>query len=90
MRRPNFDFVEMGIPMGARLQFVEGGAEAIVAGRRKVVFGGGEVYLTAATREALGLEGAVCPGKVGLFWLYGGRVFSELYEETYGKATCTH
>ena len=82
-RRPNFNFREMGIPVGATLEFSDSAAQVTVAGDRKVLLGDEELSLTAATRRLLALEYSVAPGP---FWTYQGKRLGELYEETYGQA----
>ena len=80
-RRPNLDFVEMQIPAGSVLQSTQNDATATVTGRRKVIFNGEEMFLTAATRIAHDLAYSVAPGP---WWTYGGKRLSDIYEETYG------
>ena len=54
-RRPNLNFIEMGIQVGSVLISVDTDEEAEVTGERQVTFRGEEVSLTAATSLALGL-----------------------------------
>ncbi len=79
-RRPNLNFEEMGIPKGATLNSNVVDGSALVAGPKKVLFGGKEMSLTAATREALQLPYSVNPGP---YWSYNGRTISEIYNEVY-------
>jgi len=82
-RRPNLNFREMGIPVGAILTAdTNPDITLIVTGDKKVRVGNQpeELYLSAATREALGLEYNVRPAPL---WRYNGMLLSELYEETY-------
>ncbi|MBN8459934.1 MAG: GIY-YIG nuclease family protein [Verrucomicrobia bacterium] len=81
-RRPNLNFEEMNIPTGSILQFTRGDSTVAVAGPRKVRLGEAEMSLTAATRELLGTDYSVAPGP---FWSYGGKLISDIYEETYGS-----
>ncbi|HMN73529.1 MAG TPA: GIY-YIG nuclease family protein [Rhodoblastus sp.] len=83
-RRPNLNFVEMGIPVGSRLTFTDGGSEVVVAGPRKVRLGEDEMSLTAATRKLLNLDYSVAPGP---YWSYGGRLLRDIYNETYPLAS---
>jgi hypothetical protein len=80
-RRPNLNFEEMGIPMGAELNSVKGDVVVTVIGPKKVKFGDEEMSLTAATRQVLGLEYSVAPGP---HWTYNGKLIRDFYEETYG------
>ena len=80
-RRPNLNFVEMGIPVGSTLASIETGEEATVSGDKAVVFRGEEMSLTMATRKALGNEYSVRPTP---HWKFEGRLLQEIYRETYG------
>lgn len=79
-RRPNLNFTEMGIPMGAELISIYDDSAAIVCGPRKVRYQGEETSLTAATKFILQVEYAVNPGP---FWTYNGKTISDIYNETY-------
>jgi len=79
-RRPNLNFVEMGIPIGAALQSTHNGTTVTVVAPRKVKLGDDELSLTAATRQVLGTDYSVQPGP---HWTYSGRLVSDIYEETY-------
>lgn len=82
-RRPNLNFEEMGIPVGAILQYTRSDTPIFVTvvGPKKVKFNDEEMSLTAATRQMMGIEYSVQPGP---YWTYEGRTISEIYEETYG------
>ena len=82
-RRPNLNFEEMGIPVGARLIHVEGQSFVTVASARKVSFNNEEMSLTAATRLVLNIEHDVAPGP---HWTYEGKLLRDIYNETYGDA----
>jgi hypothetical protein len=82
-RRPNLNFREMGIPVGAVLAAdANPDITLTVTSDKKVRIGDQpeELFFTAATREALGLDYNVRPAPL---WRYNGRLLSELYEETY-------
>jgi len=82
-RRPNLNFREMGIPVGAVLVADSNPDITLtVTGDKKVRIGNqlDEMFFTAATREALGLEYDVRPAPL---WRHNGRLLSELYEDTY-------
>jgi hypothetical protein len=81
-KRPPLNFIEMGIPIGAILTFTRGDFTATVSGPKKVTFQGTETSLTAATRQCLGIEHDVAPGR---FWTYAGKTISEYYDETYQR-----
>lgn len=79
-RRPNLNFTEMGIPVGALLNFSESDATVTVASDRKVYLNGEQLSLTAATRQLLQLEYSVQPGP---YWTYEGKSLRDIYNETY-------
>lgn len=79
-RRPNLNFAEMGIPLGAMLHFVDSDATVTVASHRKVLLNSAEMSLTAATRELLGLDYNVAPNP---YWVFNGKSLREIYDETY-------
>lgn len=72
----------MGIPIGSVLDFTRGEFSATVVGPKKVMFQGTETSLTAATRQCLGIEHDVAPGR---FWAYNGKAISEYYDDTYER-----
>lgn len=79
-RRPNLNFVEMGIPIGSTLHFVQGNATVEVISERKVLLNGEETSLTAATQELLKNSYQVAPGP---YWTFNGRSIRDIYNETY-------
>ena len=79
-RRPNLNFIEMGIPTESLLVSIETGEEATVVGPRRVRFRGEEMSLTRATRFALNIEHNVAPTP---HWTFDGRLLQEIYDETY-------
>jgi|SRR5579883_1728885 len=80
-RRPNFNFVEMGIPIGSVLHSTHNDTTVTVVDPRRVRLGDEELYLTAATKAVLGTDYPVAPG---YHWTYNGRLLSDIYEDTYG------
>ena len=80
-RRPNLNFVEMGIPIGSTLVSIETGEEATVSGDKVVTFREEEMSLTRATRNALEIDHSVAPTP---HWKFEGRFLQEIYRETYG------
>ena len=80
-RRPNLNFIEMGIPAGSELRFYKPPHETVmVVSERKVEFRGEDTSLTAATREILDTDYSVAPGP---YWLYQGRTVNDIYNDTY-------
>jgi len=79
-RRPNLNFKEVGIPIGAQLHFTEGEATVTVTAERKVRLGDEELSLSAATRQLLGIDHGVQPSP---YWTYNGKSLYTMYNETY-------
>ena len=93
MRRPNLDFVRLGIPVGAKLKFINlkkdpsestEFIEAEVVDNRRVLFRGEEMFLTTATNRALGKpdNNSIRPAP---YWSHKGRMLDVLYEEFHGQ-----
>ncbi len=82
-RRPRMNFVEIGIPVGAILQFKSGGAEVKVINEKKILYDGQECSLTSATRKVLGLAENY-PLQPSPHWLYQGKTVKDLYEAHHG------
>ncbi len=83
LRRPNLNFEEMGIPVGAVLQSTRNESRVVVTGPRKVKLGDEEMSITAATKEVLGIQTAIGPG---LYWTYQGKLLRQIYNETYSES----
>lgn len=81
-RRPNLNFVEMGIALGSMLISAVGGKTVTVEGPKKVLLDGQLMSLTAATKAILNLPYPVQPGP---YWTFDGRPLSEIYEATYAS-----
>jgi hypothetical protein len=81
-KRPNMDFIEMDIPLGAVLTSIQNSRTAIVSTSKKVIFDGAEMSLTAATRILFSISHSIQPSP---HWTYNGRSLKEIYEETYGS-----
>ena len=82
-RRPNLNFVEMGIPIGSELLFHQDGKTVEVVSEKKVQYDGKEFSLTAISTELAGLGRRVSPGPL---WYYKGKTINQIYDETYGAA----
>lgn len=80
-RRPNMNYVEMGIPIGSVLQFSQSDATVQVISEKKVLFDGNESSLTFATRTLLN-NGTynVAPAP---YWSFDGKNLRDIYNETY-------
>ena len=82
-RRPSYNFIEMGIPVGSVLTFNDGATTVVTVGPKKVRFGDDELSLSAVTRQLLGVDYSVAPGP---YWRYEGRRLREIYNQTYPTA----
>lgn len=83
-RRPNLNFIELGIPLGSTLKFRGGDEEVKVIGEKRVEYLGEQISLTAATRKILGHESDY-PLQPSPYWLYHGRRLDEIYEEYHSE-----
>lgn len=80
-RRPNMNFEEMGIPVGAILTSTDDGmASVTVMDARKVKLGDDVLSLTAATQRVLAVDYPVQPSPD---WTFQGKSLRDMYEETY-------
>lgn len=79
-RRPNFDFLEMGVPVGSQLSCTGADVTVEVIGRKKVRMNGAELSLSAATQQALNVAYQIAPLPN---WRFNGRLLRDIYEETY-------
>lgn len=79
-RRPRMNFVQIGIPLGATLQFKSGGAEVTVLSEKKVQYNGNASSLTSITRKVLGLADDY-PLQPSPYWLYLGKSVKEIYDD---------
>ena len=79
-KRPNQNFVEMGIPVGSEILSTENGETAVICGEKSVQFRSEEMSLTRATKIILELDYSVQPGS---YWTYKGKTLKDIYNETY-------
>jgi len=80
-RRPSYNFLEMGIPIGSKLYFTQSSEKSVeVANERRVSFKGEIISLSAVTKELLNISYRISPGH---YWTYEGRVLKDIYNETY-------
>lgn len=80
-RRPNLNFEQMGIPIGATLVSSDDGeTSVIVVDPKRVRLGDEEMSLTAATQRVLALDYAVQPSP---HWTFEGKSLHDIYNETY-------
>jgi len=79
-RRPNMNFAEMGIPIGAELDCTAVDATVTVVDPRKISLNGQVLSITEATKILLELPYSVAPAP---YWTYQGKSLSEIYNETY-------
>lgn len=81
-RRPRMDFVELGIPLGSILVYIEGNHQVTVCGPKTVTFQEQQCSLTMATRKIKGLpeDYSLQPAP---FWTFNGSTLKELYDSVY-------
>ncbi len=77
-RRPNLNFVEMGIPIGSTIEFVGTEKAATIISEKQVSYEGNDYSLTKLTGQLRGYLSAPCP-----HWTFNGRLLSKIYSETY-------
>ena len=82
-RRPNLNYIEMGIPIGSTLLYQgDGETTCTVADGRNVTFEERTLSLTKLTKELRQQPDRPIRGPAHLS--YNGRLLGEMYEETYG------
>lgn len=81
-RRPNLNFEEMSIPIGAILSAVNSADTVKVTGPKKVTFRDTEMSLTAATRIVLGIGYNVQPSP---HWRYEDQLLRDISNRTYDQ-----
>lgn len=79
-KRPNMNFIEMGIPQGSTLRSVKGDFICTVMSPKTVWFEGDEMSLTPATKLMFGINHSIQPSP---HWTFEGRTLKEIYDETY-------
>lgn len=79
-KRPQLNFTEMNIPVGAVLEASKTGELATVMSDKFIAFREEEMSLTKATRLVLENDYSVAPTP---HWTYEGRKLKDIYDETY-------
>lgn len=81
-RRPPLNYIEMGIPLGAKLELNRDEETYIVevCDAKKISYYGVKKSLTAITKELLGIEHALQPTS---YWTYNGKNLMDIYNDTY-------
>lgn len=79
-RRPAFNFIEMGVPLGSILVHESTGETVEVAEPKRVLMRGEVVSLTRAQQLVSGADYAVAPGR---HWSFNGVSLNTLYDATY-------
>lgn len=82
-RRPRFDYIALGMPIGTVLTYKDGTRTCTVAGPRTVEVDGEVCSLTQLTRRVMGLADDY-PLQPSPHWLHGARTLKEIYDEFYG------
>lgn len=81
-KRPRFNFGEMGIPVGSKLQYVDGDIQIEVISERKVSYENRERTLSEVTRTLKKLDRNVQPIR---FWTFNGVNLLDTYNQTYPR-----
>jgi hypothetical protein len=79
-RRPQQNFIEMGIEIGETLTTVDGEHSCTIAEEKKVNYNGEIMSLTRLTRKIKGIDHNIQPAP---HWFYNGKSVKEIYDETY-------
>ncbi|MCY4421423.1 MAG: GIY-YIG nuclease family protein [Gammaproteobacteria bacterium] len=79
-RRPNLNFLDMGIPVGSTLKLIQGEHTCEVISERRVKNGDEDLSLTALTKKLLEIDRVIHPTR---YWTYQGRNLSDIYNEAY-------
>ncbi|MCW3084029.1 MAG: nuclease family protein [Bacteroidetes bacterium] len=69
-KRPKFNFIEMGIPIGSEIVCTKNGETAIIDSDHTIFYKGESISLTSATRSILGYAYNVAPGP---YWTFNAR-----------------
>lgn len=79
--RPALDFYVMGMTEGDKLFWKDDNSIYVeIFSSRSVLFNGEEKAISLVTKELKGSKYYVAPGS---YWIYNGRLLSEIYDETY-------
>lgn len=83
-RRPNLNFIEMGLTIGERIVFVDESnpIEVEIMSKNSVRYNDAEYSLTKLTQELRGASYAVAPCP---YWTHNGKSLNDYYNETYTK-----
>ena len=81
-KRPRFNFSEMQIPIGSKLQYVDGDIQIEVISERKVRYENRERTLSEVTRTLKKLDRNVQPVR---FWTFNGVNLLDTYNQTYPR-----
>jgi hypothetical protein len=83
-RRPNFNFIEMGINIGEKIIFADEDkpVEVTVCSEKLVKYNDTEYTLTRLTSELLNINYSVRPL---LYWKYKNKLLHDYYDETYNE-----
>jgi len=82
-QRPRQNFIEMGLTLGATLNFSTFEAKCTIESESRVTYNGESYSLTALTKKLLQTEKPLRPAP---YWFYEGRKLSDIYDETYSMS----
>ena len=79
-RKPPLNFLEVGVPIGSTLQFIEGDVTCTVTDPRRVEFEGEVLSMTRLAQRLTGIERRL---KGSAYFSFNGRRLSEIYDDFY-------
>ena len=79
-RRPNLNFIEMGISIGEKLTTADGLHSCIITEEKKVKFEEEIMSLSRCTRKIKGIDHNV---QSSPHWFFNGKSLKEIYDDTY-------
>ena len=80
-RRPNMNYMEMGIPPGSQLKFRDADLMCTVIDGRRIEYEGEVMSLSALTDKIVQPGRPLRPTPL---WSFNGKNLADMYEETYG------
>ena len=82
-RKPPLNFLEVGVPIGSTLQFIDGEQVCSVADPRRVEFEGEVISMSRLAQRLTGLDRAL---RGSAYFTFNGRKLSEIYDDCYSDS----
>ena len=82
-RKPPLNFLEVGVPIGSTLQFIDGEQVCTVADPRRVEFEGEVISMSRLAQRLTGLDRAL---RGSAYFTFNGRKLSEIYDDCYSDS----